>query len=45
MTFADGRLRLEVEQIYPFDSALEALTKVQTRHARGKIVLSLPERA
>lgn len=38
-----GRLRLEIEQIYPFDNALEALSKVQTRHARGKIVLSLPE--
>lgn len=38
----DGRLRLEIEQIYPFGEALEALSKVQTRHARGKIVLSLP---
>ena len=39
---ADGRLRLEIEQTYPFDDALRALNKVQTRHARGKIVLSLP---
>lgn len=36
-----GQLRLEIERIYPFDEALEALGKVQTRHARGKIVLSL----
>ena len=38
----DGRLRLEIERVYPFDDALAALDKVQTRHARGKIVLSLP---
>lgn len=41
----DGHLQLEIEQIYPFDEALAALSKVQTRHARGKIVLSLPEHA
>lgn len=39
---AAGRLQLEIEHVYPFSEALAALTKVQTRHARGKIVLSLP---
>lgn len=36
-----GELHLEIEQVYPFDDALAALAKVQTRHARGKIVLSM----
>lgn len=36
-----GRLRLEIERSYPFEAAPAALQKVQTRHARGKIVLSL----
>jgi NADPH:quinone reductase-like Zn-dependent oxidoreductase len=39
---AAGQLRVEIERVYPFDDALAALDKVQTRHARGKIVLSLP---
>jgi NADPH:quinone reductase-like Zn-dependent oxidoreductase len=39
---AAGRIRLEIERVYPFDDALAALRKVQTRHARGKVVLSLP---
>lgn len=32
--------KLVIEQVYPFFEALTALTKVQTRSARGKIVLS-----
>jgi NADPH:quinone reductase-like Zn-dependent oxidoreductase len=39
---AQGTIRLELERVYPFDEALTALHKVQTRHARGKVVLSLP---
>lgn len=38
---ADGVLRVEVERVYPFEQALDALAKVQTRHARGKVVLRL----
>ncbi len=34
-------LRVEVERVYPFEEALAALAKVQTRHARGKLVLRL----
>lgn len=34
-------IQLVIEQIFPFDQALQALAKVQTRHARGKVVLSL----
>lgn len=36
-----GRLRLVIEQVYPFTEALSALAKVQTRRARGKVVLLL----
>lgn len=39
---AAGRSRVEIERAYPFEEALAALGKVQTRHARGKIVLTLP---
>lgn len=34
-----GRLRLVIEQIYPFSQAIEALEKTETRHARGKVVV------
>jgi NADPH:quinone reductase-like Zn-dependent oxidoreductase len=37
-----GDLHVEIERVYPFDEALAALGKVQTRRARGKVVLSLP---
>ncbi len=36
---AAGEIHLELEQVYPFDDALAALAKVQTRRARGKLVL------
>lgn len=38
---ASGEVRVELERVYPFDEAVSALTKVQTRHARGKVVLRL----
>lgn len=38
---AAGRIHVELEQVYPFASAPKALAKVQTRRARGKVVLSL----
>lgn len=37
---AAGRTRLVLEQVYPFDKALEALEKTETRHARGKLVVT-----
>lgn len=37
-----GTVHVEIEQVHPFDDALSALAKVQTRHARGKTVLRLP---
>lgn len=40
-----GDLKLVIEQTYPFGDALAALAKVQTRRARGKIVLSLGQSA
>ena len=36
-----GKVHLEIEHLYPFEEALSALAKVGTRHARGKVVLSL----
>lgn len=36
---ADGTYRLVVERAYPFAEGLAALRKVQTRHARGKVVI------
>lgn len=38
---ATGQIHIEIEHVYPFTEALAALAKVQTRHARGKVVLSL----
>ncbi|MEO6809564.1 MAG: NADP-dependent oxidoreductase [Isosphaeraceae bacterium] len=39
---ASGAIHVEVERTYPFDQGIEALEKTETRHARGKIVLTLP---
>lgn len=36
-----GEMQLVIEKTYPFADALSALGKVQTRHARGKLVLTL----
>ncbi|MDO5741096.1 MAG: NADP-dependent oxidoreductase [Ornithinimicrobium sp.] len=36
-----GAVKLIIEQVYPFADAPKALAKVQTRRARGKVVLSL----
>lgn len=38
----DTSVHLEIEQVYPFDEALQALERVRTRHVRGKLVLRLP---
>ena len=37
----DGHLRLEVQQVFPFDRASAALELVQSKHVRGKIVLGI----
>lgn len=34
-----GKIRIVIEQVYPFEQALEALEKTETRHARGKNVV------
>ncbi|MET4001349.1 NADPH2:quinone reductase [Arthrobacter sp. UYCu511] len=36
-----GTLRVELERVFPFAQALDALAKVRTRHARGMIVLAM----
>ena len=38
---ARGTFHVEVERVFPFEDALAALTKVQSRRARGKLVLTL----
>lgn len=38
---ATDEIRLTIGHVYPFSQGLEALSKVQTRHARGKLVLTL----
>lgn len=37
---SDGRVRLVLEHVYAFDQALSALEKTETRHARGKLVVT-----
>lgn len=36
---ARKELHVEIEQVYPFENALDALHKTQTRRARGKVVI------
>lgn len=38
---AAGTYQIVIEQTYTFEQGLEALQKTQTRHARGKLVLTL----
>lgn len=40
---AEGRPRLVLERIYPFKQALEALEKTETRHARGKLTVTMAD--
>jgi NADPH:quinone reductase-like Zn-dependent oxidoreductase len=35
------RIHLVIEHVYPFDEALTALEKTETRHARGKLVVTV----
>jgi NADPH:quinone reductase-like Zn-dependent oxidoreductase len=41
---AAGRVRVVIDRIYPFEQGLEALEKTASRHARGKIILTLADR-
>ena len=36
---AQGKIRLFIEQVYPFELAIAALEKTETRHARGKLIV------
>jgi NADPH:quinone reductase-like Zn-dependent oxidoreductase len=38
---AAGHVRVEVEKVYPLERGLEALGKSMTRHARGKIIVTM----
>lgn len=37
----DGKVRVSVAQIYPFDAARDALARLEKGHVRGKIVVDL----
>lgn len=39
---AEGRIHLVLEKIYPFEEAVAALEKTETRHARGKLIVAGP---
>ena len=36
-----GHIRVEVEQVFPFERAPAALERVQAKHVRGKVVLEI----
>lgn len=36
---SSGKIQLVIEKEYPFEQALDALQKTETRHARGKLVV------
>lgn len=38
---ASKDVHVEIEHVYPFEDALDALARVQTRHTRGKLVLNI----
>lgn len=38
---ASGRMRVVIEQVFPFQQAVAALEKTETRHARGKVVVNI----
>lgn len=38
---ASGKIKLVIEKKYPFEEALNALEKTETRHARGKLVVKV----
>lgn len=42
-SIASGRIHVEIEKAYPFDEALDALAKTETRHARGKVVVKVSD--
>lgn len=39
---AAGHVRLVLERVYDFEDAVAALEKTETRHARGKLVVTVP---
>lgn len=39
---AAGRIKVVLEHVYPFEEAVAALEKTETRHARGKLVVTGP---
>lgn len=40
---AAGKIHPVIEHVYSFEKALDALKKTETRHARGKLVVSMTE--
>lgn len=37
-----GKIKVVIERVYPFEEAVRALEKTETRHARGKLVVTVP---
>lgn len=40
-SISEGKIKIVIEKEYPFEDALQALEKTETRHARGKLVVVL----
>ncbi len=38
---SDGKVKVVIEKVYPFEDALDALRKTETRRARGKLVVKI----
>lgn len=38
---AEGKINIIIEQVFPFEDAVKALEKTKTRHAKGKLVVSV----
>ena len=36
---SEGKIEVVIEKEYPFEQALDALRKTETRHARGKLIV------
>lgn len=40
-SISEGKIKSVIEKEYPFDEAIQALEKTETRHARGKMIVKL----
>ena len=40
-SISEGKIKIVIEKEYPFNEALQALEKTETRHARGKLIVEV----